>query len=134
MASHLHDQRTINLDGVGSRKHIHEIGVQYVHHLLDRVGFTIHDVNEDPDHYFQLLAQVNGKALLIAVRTACHPDVGVMWEATRNKLIKESGQFNAIPHFAGLSLTSVNGGKMQADKLADASDCKIIFHGMTVVR
>ena len=134
MASHLRDQRTIYPDGAGSNKHVHEIGVQYVHNLLDRVGFTIHDVNEDPNHYFQLLAQVNGKALLIAVRTACHPDVGVMWETTRNKLIKESGQFNAIPHFAGLSLTSVNGNKVQVDKLTDASDCRIIFHGMTVVR
>ena len=124
----------MNPDGAGSNEHVHEIGSQYVHNLLDRVGFTIHDVNEDPNHYFQLLARVNGKALLIAVRTACRPDAGGMWETTLNKLIREFGQFNAIPHFAGLSLTSVNGDKLQVDRLADASDCKIIFHGMTVVR
>lgn len=134
MQSHLSDQRIINLVGVKSRQQIHELGVKYVQNLLDRVGFTIHDVNEDPDHPFQLLARVNGKALLIAVRTAYHPDVGVMWEATRKKLIEESVQFNAIPHFAGLSLTSVNGGKLQADTLADGADCKVIFQGMTVVR
>ena len=134
MESHLSDTRIMKGDGVESRQHIHELGVRYVHNLLDRVGFTIHDVNEDPDHYFQLLAQVNGKALLIAVRTACHPDVGVMWESTRKQLIKESGQRNAIPHFAGLSLTTANGGKMQEDELSDGVDCKIIFHGMTVVK
>ena len=133
MESHYSDQSIINLDDAESRQHIHEFGVQYVHDLLDRVGFTIHDVNEDPDNYFQLLAQVNGKSLLIAVRTACHPDVGVMWEATRKKLIKEAGHFNAIPHFAGLSLTSSNGDKLQLDKLADGVDYKVIFHGMTVV-
>ena len=134
MQSHQCDQRIMDLDGLKSRRQIHELGVKYVQNLLDRVGFTIHDVNEDPDHPFQLLTRVNGKALLIAVRTACHPDVGVMWEATRKKLIEESVQCNAIPNFSGLSKTSVNGGKLQADTLADGSDCKVIFKGMTVVR
>ena len=134
MESHLHGQRKTDLTGVVSNQHIHELGVTYVHDLLARVGFTIHDVIKDPDHYFQLLAQVNGKALLIAVRTACHPEVGVMWEATREKLLKESGRFNAIPHFAGLSLTSAHGNEMPVDDLVKGGDCTVIFNGITVVR
>ena len=56
-----------------SQRTIHERGVTYVHDLLDRVGFTIHDVNKDPDHHYQIFAQFKDRAMLIAVRTAYHP-------------------------------------------------------------
>lgn len=117
-----------------SKQHIHELGVTYVQDLLDRVGFTIHDVNKEPDHHFQLFAKVNDKALLIAVRTAYHPDIRVIDKATQTKLIMESEQFNAIPHFAGLSLTAKNGIDIQLEDVTIGDKYKIIFHGMNVVR
>lgn len=117
-----------------SNQNIHELGINYVIDLLDRVGFTIHDVNKDPGHHFQLFTAVNDKALLIAVRTAWHPDAGVIDNATRDKLIKESEQRDAVPHFAGISLTSMNRNDIQVDKISKGGEYKVIFNGMTVVR
>ena len=115
-------------------QNIHEIGVNYLKGLLDRVGFTIHDVNKDPNHHFQLFVKINDRAMLIAVRTACCPDVGTIDKATQEELIKESERLNAVPHFAGLSLTAMNGSDIQEGGSSDGSEYEVIFNGMTVVR
>ena len=115
-------------------QNIHELGINYVKDLLDRVGFTIHDVNKDPGHHFQLFTIVNDKALLIAVRTAWHPDAGVIDNPTRDKLIKESEQRDAVPHFAPISLTSMHGNDIQVEKIPKGGEYEVIFNGMTVVR
>ena len=134
MEQYLHDERLTDSTGRKSKQHIHELGVNYVRDLLDGVGFTIHDVQKDPNHYFQLFAELNNKSLLIAVRTACHPDTGGIYEATRKKLIEESRQFNAVPHFAGLSLTPAIGGDTQMDGRSNGCEYNVIFNGITVVR
>ncbi|MGI9537766.1 MAG: hypothetical protein ACR2PB_11905 [Desulfocapsaceae bacterium] len=116
------------------KQNIHEIGVNYVKDLLDRVGFTIHDVNKDPNHHFQLFVQISNKSMLIAIRTACYPDVGTIDEATQKELIKESEKLKAVPHFAGLSLTAMNGSDNQEGGSTEAGAYEVIFNGMTVVR
>lgn len=105
------------------KRNTHELGINYVQDLLDRAGFAIHDVNKDLKSPFQLFTKVSERALLIAVRTAYHPNVGTIDEEAREKLIEESEMLDAIPHFAGLSLISTNVGEH-----------KIFFNGMTVVR
>ena len=116
------------------KQHIHLLGVSYLYNFLDRVGFTIHDVNRDPNHHFQLVAQINDRTMLIAVRTACHPDVGTIDKAALRELINESRQLNAVPHFAGLSLTDTEVTNNQADDRIKGSKYTVIFNGMTVVR
>ena len=54
--------------------------------------------------------------------------------ATRDKLIKESERRDAVPHFAGISLTSMNRNDIQVDKIPIGGEYKVIFNGMTVVR
>ena len=49
-------------------------------------------------------------------------------------MLKESERFNAIPHFAGLSLASAHGSEMPVDDLVKGGDCTVIFNGITVVR
>lgn len=120
-----------NLD---TNQNIHALGLQYICNFLDRVGFTIHDVNKDPNHHFQLFAQIYDRTMLIAVRTACHPDVGSIDMATQRELLKESKQLNAVPHFAGLSLTETKVTKTQVDDITKGSKYNVIFNGMTVVR
>ena len=117
-----------------SKLNIHALGVHYICYFLDRVGFTIHDVNRDPNHHFQLFAQMNDRAMLIAVRTACHPEVGTLYKATQEELIKEAEQLKAIPHFAGLSLTTINVIDSQVDDIARGNEYDVIFNGMTVLR
>ncbi len=117
-----------------SKINIHALGVHYICYFLDRVGFTIHDVNRDPNHHFQLFAQMNDRALLIAVRTACHPEVGTLCKATQEELVKEAEQLKAVPHFAGLSLTTINVIDSQVDDLARGNEYDVIFNGMTVLR
>lgn len=116
------------------KQNMHELGIDYVQNLLDRAGFTIQDVNKDLNHHFQLFAKVNDRALLIAIRTARRPDVGTMDEETRKKLIAESERLNAVPHFAGLSLTPLNVTEAQVDGITKNREYEVVFNGMTVVR
>ena len=115
-------------------QNIHALGVNYMCCFLDRVGFTIHHVNRDPNHHFQIFAQVNDRAMLIAVRTACHPDVGTIDKAIQEELIKMSEHFKAVPHFAGLSLALRNMTDNQVDGIVKGGEYNVIFNGMTVVR
>lgn len=117
-----------------SKQNIHELGVNYIRDLLDRVGFTIHEVNNVPNHHFQIFAQVKNRAMLIAVRTAYYPDFGTLDQAAREELIKESKQLEAVPHFAGLSLTSVKLNDIQEGGVIKEGEFEIIFNGMNVVR
>lgn len=117
-----------------SRLNIHELGINYVRNLLDSAGFAIHEVNEDLNSPFQLFAKVSDRAFLIAIRTACHPNVGTIDDETREKLIEEAEKLNAIPHFAGLSLTSMNGSDIQLEEITTGGEYKIIFNGMNIVR
>ena len=69
-----------------------------------------------------------------AIRTARRPDVGTMDEETRKKLIAESERLNAVPHFAGLSLTPLNVTEAQVDGITKNREYEVVFNGMTVVR
>jgi hypothetical protein len=119
---------------VESDNNIHERGVEYIHDLLKRVGFTIHEVNVDPDHPFQIYAQFKERALLIAVRTAYHPGVGTIDEVIRKKLVDEAKQLKAVPHFAGLSLTTSVANDSQLEDKAEEEAYEIFFSGMIAVR
>ena len=112
----------------------HLLGVTYLSNFLDRVGFAIVEVNADPDHHYQLLVKVNDKTLMIAVRTACHPNIGKIDQETREKLIIESEKLKAAPHFAWLSLTAMSGSDFQVGCSSEGEEHKVIFHGMTAVR
>ena len=113
---------------------IHDRGINYVQNLLDRSGFAIHTVNKDLSSPCQLLAKVGGRSLLIAVHTACHPDAGILDKEIREKLIKESERLDAVPYFAGILLTSMNDGDIQAEDIAKGKEYKVIFNGMNVIR
>jgi hypothetical protein len=123
----------IDNENLDSKKNIHALGVNYIYHFLDRAGFTIHEVITDPDHHFQLLAERKGRAMLIAVRTAHYPDMGTLDKLTREQLIKESEKRNAIPHFAGLALTSLETNDKEVDGLTEKGEYKVVFNGITVV-
>ncbi|MBT8353555.1 MAG: hypothetical protein KJO60_03470 [Desulfofustis sp.] len=109
MTHHINDRMKPYPPDQVSKSHIHALGIDYVQDLLSHAGFVIHNVNKDLSNPTQLLAKISVRTLLIAVRTACYPNVGELDEIFIEKLIKESKELNAIPHFAGLSLTSKNG-------------------------
>jgi hypothetical protein len=119
---------------VESKKNIHELGVNYINDLLERVGFTIHEVNVDPDHHYQIYAQFKERALLIAVRTAYHPGVGTMDETLRERLVEEAKQLKAVPHFAGLSLTTSAVNDSQLGDVDEEGRHEVFFSGMIAVR
>jgi hypothetical protein len=116
-----------------SQLNIHALGVRYICDYLDRAGFTIQEVNTDPDHHFQLLAKTNNKVFLIAVRTDYYPDIGTIDSATQEQLIRESERLNSIPHFAGLTATPIDTNDIEVDGLTEGRGYKFTFYGMTVV-
>ena len=119
---------------VASKQNIHELGINYIHDLLARVGFTISEVHTDPAHHYQIFAQFKERALLIAIRTAYQPNVGTLDEETRKRLVETAGQLKAVPHFAGLSLTTPAADDSELDDVSEEGRHEIFFSGMIVVR
>lgn len=112
---------------------MHVRGINHVRKLLERSGFAILAVNKDLDSPSQLLAKVGDRSLLIAVRTACHPDAEILDEEIREQLIEESEKLNAVPYFAGIIIAPINGADIHAEDIAGGSEYKVIFNGMTVI-
>jgi hypothetical protein len=101
--------------------------------FLKRAGFTIVEVNTDPNHHFQLLAKINEKSFLIAVRSACAPEVGKIDTFTSEKLERESEKLNAIPHFAGLTVAPVENKDTEVGSVTLGQEFRIIFNGISAV-
>ncbi len=116
------------------KQHIHLLGVSYVSNFLARVGFTILEVNTDQNHHYQLLAKINDKSFLIAIRTAHHPKLGTLDTSTMENLLKESEQLNAIPHFAGLTAVPVEGNDTELDGSSEGQLLKVLFNGIRAIR
>lgn len=116
-----------------SNPNIHALGLNYIYRYLSRAGYTIYEVNTDPNHHFQISAKADDKFILVAVRTAYHPDTGTIDNATQRQLIKESNQLNAIPHFAGLAVTPVKAHNPDTDRYTGDEDYVVTFNGITVV-
>jgi predicted transcriptional regulator len=119
---------------LNSKENIHKLGVNYICNFLERAGFTIHEVHDNPEHHFQLLAKVNERSLLIAVRTANYPDTGSIDKKTTKRLIKEAELLNAVPHFAGLTIKPSEINDASADGLSEGQRYNVIFSGISVIR
>ena len=118
---------------LNSKKNIHALGLSYICDFLKRAGFSILEVNTDPNHHFQLLAEINEKTFLIAVRSACAPEVGRIDAFTLEKLERESEKLNAIPHFAGLTIAPVDKKDMEVESVNSDQEFRIIFRGISAV-
>ncbi len=116
-----------------TNRNIHSLGIGYMYNFFDRVGFTIHEVIEDPGHHFQLIVKRKDKDFLVAVRTACFPDMGALDKATQEKLILESEQLNATPYFAGLAVTPLNTYETEVGGSAEGREYQVTFNGVSVV-
>lgn len=112
---------------------IHAIGLSYVYNYLSREGYVIYEVNTDPNHHFQILAKGGNDFIIVAVRTAYHPDMGAIDKATRKQLIKESDQLSAIPHFAGLAVAPLDTNKPEIEGFKGGREYQVTFNGITVV-
>lgn len=119
---------------LGSRQNIHSFGVSYLCNFLDRAGFSILEMNTAPDHHYQILAKIGDKSLLIAVRTACHPDAGTIDSAALETLVRESEELGLLPHFASLSVVPTATNDIEVDGLPEGQDYKVIFNGISAVR
>lgn len=118
---------------LNSDQNLHAFGVSYISNFLNRVGFTILEVNTDPDHHFQLLVKINNKSLMIAVRTACHPDIGTIDSFSLETLIRESEELDVSPHFAGLSVKPNAKNEIDNDGSQEDQESKVIFNGISAV-
>ena len=116
------------------KQHIHLLGVSYVSNFLDRVGFNILEVNTDQNHHYQLLAKINDKSFLIAIRTAHHPKLGTLDACALEKLLKESVKLNAIPHFAGLTVVPADDNDSTLDGSSEGQMLKVIFSGIRAIQ
>ena len=120
-------------NAVKTNKDIHALGLKHVCDFLTKAGFTIVEVNTDPKNHFQLLAKINEKSILVAVRSAYAPKVGTIDTSTLDKLKRESEKLNAEPHFAGLTLTPLEKKDIEGGSTTLGEEFKIIFNGLNAV-
>ena len=116
-----------------SGPNIHVLGLSYIYSYLSCEGYTIYEVNTDPNHHSQILAERANKLILVAVRTASHPEVGTIDKAKKERLIKESDQLNAIPHFAGIAITPLETNNLGIDVSTKGQEYEVTFNGITTV-
>jgi hypothetical protein len=116
-----------------SDQNIHALGLGYIYSYLSREGYAIYEVDTDPNHPFQILAKRENEFIIVAVRSAYHPDIGSIDKTTQQQLIEESDRLNAIPHFAGLTVTPVDTHHLEIDGFAPGKEYEIIFNGITIV-
>ncbi len=116
-----------------SGPNIHVLGLSYIYNYLSGQGYTIYEVNTDPNHHFQILAKRANKLILVAVKTAYHPESGTIDKGKKDQLIKESDQLNAIPHFAGLAVTPLDTNNLEIDGFTKRQEYEITFNGITIV-
>ncbi len=121
-------------EGFDVKQHIHLLGVSHLSNFLDRVGFTILEVNTDPNHHYQISVKINDKSLLIAVRTAFHPNLGTLDTHTIEKLLRESEVLKAIPHFAGLTVVPADKNNTEVDGSSEDQMFRVIFNGISAIR
>jgi hypothetical protein len=116
------------------KQHIHFLGVSYVSKFLDRVGFTIVEVNTDQNHHYQLFVKIHDKSFLIAVRTDYHPKLGTLDTCAMENLLRESEKLNALPHFAGLAVAPVDVNDNGQDGSSEDHTLKVLFSGIRAIR
>ena len=116
-----------------SGPNIHVLGLSYVYSYLSCEGYTIYEVNTDPNHHAQILAKRANKLILVAVRTAYHPEAGTIDKEKKEQLIKESDQLNAIPHFAGLAVTPLDTKNLGIERFTKSHEYEVTFNGITTV-
>ena len=121
-------------EGLDFKQHIHLLGVSYLSNFLDRVGFTILEVNTDPNHHYQLLVKINDKSLLIAVSTAYHPKLGTLDSHTMEQLLRESEELKAIPHFAGLTVVPADKNDTEVNGSLEDQMFRVVFNGISAIR
>lgn len=126
-------KQAMDKENLKSDKSVHAFGIGYIYTYLSHEGYTIYEVNTNPDHHFQIVAKRDNEFILVAVRTAYYPDTGTIDKVTKKQLIKESNQLNAIPHLAGLAVTPLKTDDLKIDLLTGGKEYEVTFDGITVV-
>ena len=116
------------------KQNIHLLGVSYISNFLDRIGYTILEVNTDPHHHYQLFVKINDKSLLIAIRTGYHPKWGTLYNCTAENLLREAEMLDAIPHFAGLKVLPADRNDKEVDSSSEGLPLRIVFNGISAIR
>jgi len=116
-----------------SEQNLHEFGIRYISNFLNRFGFAILKVNSDPNHPSQILASLHDRSLLIAVRTACHPDIGKIDSQALELLVRESEELDVKPYFTGLSIIPKATNNVERDSSRHDQEYTVIFNGIIAV-
>jgi len=85
---------------------IHRLGVQIVSDELQSEGWTILDINVNPEVNPQIIARKNGTLGHVLVRTARHPKKGAVEDpCTVQRCLERASTLHAVCFFAGLRVS-----------------------------
>ena len=85
---------------------IHRLGVQIVSDELQSEGWTILDINVNPEVNPQIIARKNGTLGHVLVRTARHPKKGAVEDScTVQRCLERASTLRAVCYFAGLRVS-----------------------------
>ena len=123
----------MDMNNQSSEQKINSLGLGYIYSYLDREGYTIYEVNTDPHHHFQILAKLDNDLIIVAVRTAYHPNLGAIDKIVQKRLIKEAEKLDAIPHVARLAVTPLETNDLEIDGSPEGKEYRVTFDGLTAL-
>lgn len=88
---------------------LHFLGIKVVYKDLVDKGYEVLNVRKEEDVDPQVLARFNGKLLLVVVRAAAFPDMGVLTPRVAARVSQLAREHQADCYFASVGIANANG-------------------------
>lgn len=88
---------------------LHQLGIKVVYKEMIDKGFEIVGVRNEFTSNPQIVAKKEGKFVLVVVKTAAYPDMGILYPRVAAEVNDIAAQKGAICYFASVGVANANG-------------------------
>ncbi|TAJ13269.1 hypothetical protein DMA11_09495 [Marinilabiliaceae bacterium JC017] len=88
---------------------LHFLGIKVVYKYMVDEGYEILNVRKEPDVNPQILAMKEGNRILVVVRTASYPDMGILLPHIASDVLTIAAKNKATCYFASVGIANANG-------------------------
>jgi hypothetical protein len=88
---------------------LHQLGIKVVYKEMIDNGFEVVGVRNELSSNPQIVAKKDGKFVLVVVKTAAYPDMGVLYPRVAAEVNDIASQKGAICYFASVGVANANG-------------------------
>lgn len=91
-----------------SHDEIHKFGIKSILPYIQKEGFEIEGVNDDPRTSPQVVGTVDSQKAFLAVKTAMYPEKGVLSQDEKSRFVAWARQQGGVALFASVGLACMN--------------------------